>query len=208
MRSSWKVPHELKPDMHVLRSLVWSVRPAFHAIIGPWRGYEICCMADAMRYRIMGFRTGKGETPKGRIRVFHRGYGLAQTKNYIKRIDSFRRPSSSPLSVKIGEIASFVAGGDDYRGWDKAVEEWAPYNQWFGLVVHTGLGKDHVIRNELNRLVPLMDHSTTVVLCGLYRTGAHARFHTSLRKGWDGIRVGNLGILQMRKGVKPCRETA
>jgi hypothetical protein len=194
IKGSWGLRRPEQPDLKMLQALVWSHRPAFHAVVGLSKGWEVAAVADALRDSVMGGKTYNGYVPNDRLRCFHWGWGLRQTKDLIRSLDYRGRQMHRPCRLE--HVMSFVPAGEDYAGWRAVLEDWVPYGQRFGLVVHVGIGKSLHIRRHLIELMPMMNHRTTIVLCGMQFNGPHERFYTMLRKGWDGVRIGNLGILQ------------
>jgi hypothetical protein len=69
----------------------------------------------------------------------------------------------------------------------------------FGLVFHSGIGSAADIKADLDLCAPMMDDRTTVVLSGLEKGGPATCYERMLRHdGWDGIQLGEMGILQRR----------
>jgi hypothetical protein len=194
IRTKWQLPREELPNLKLLQALVWSHRPAFHAVIGLDEGNEVVAVADAIREYIMGWQSSAGETPVGRVRCFHYGHGILPTRKLIRRLDRMGKRQGRNWLLR--DIVSFVAAGHDYAGWRQAVEDWTPFGLKFGLVVYAGGGKSEVIRSRLMQLMPMMDHRTAIVLCRMHMPHIRARFHAMLYKGWDGVRFGDLGILR------------
>lgn len=82
------------------------------------------------------------------------------------------------------------------RGVGYALRGHAP-EPTFGMWVHCGEGRRSDIRGDLAVFAPLIDDRTLLVLRGLDRLGpAEAFEYLATHEGWEGVRLGTLGLLQ------------